>query len=69
MFNEHSERPLGSGTGFIAETSIGPCLFTARHCFSGRDHYSGRLGSNGAIPSEVRIYHRAGTEKLSIISI
>ncbi len=63
LFNDHSEKPLGSGTGFVVDTAIGPCLFTARHCLTGRDHHTGKLGPKAAIPSEVRIYHRVGSPK------
>lgn len=50
---------LGTGTGFLVESARGTCLVTARHVLTGRHHYNGdKLHSSGAIPTEVRIYHR-----------
>ena len=57
--NAHRPEPFTYGTGFVADTAIGPCLLTARHCVTGLHHYDGsRLDPNGNIPSSINIYHR-----------
>lgn len=49
---------LGTGTGFLTASQAGPLLFTARHNFTGRDHFSGRLiCSSAPPPNSVRITH------------
>jgi hypothetical protein len=50
--------PLATGTGFLAETTIGPVLLTNRHNVTGRHQETGQpLASNGGIPNEVVIVH------------
>lgn len=49
---------LASGTGFVAESAVGPVLLTARHNVTGRDHETDRpLSDTGGIPNEVCIWH------------
>lgn len=51
---------LGTGTGFIVESRIGPVLVTNRHNVTGRHNGTNELLSkNGAIPDEMVIVHNA----------
>ncbi len=53
---------IAKGTGFVANSSRGPVLVTARHNVTGRHHDTNQpLSSSGGIPNEVLIlYNRKG---------
>ena len=63
LYGDHSDMLFGTGTGFLVSTAIGPCLVTARHCVTGRDHYSGMLNAESAIPTRMKVYHRVINEQ------
>ena len=49
---------LSTGTGFVADTAIGPVLVTNRHNVTGRRNDDGTLLSKtGAVPNEIVIVH------------
>lgn len=49
---------IGTGTGFVAQTSKGPVLITNWHIVAGRNSQTNAiLSSNGLVPDEVVIIH------------
>lgn len=49
---------LGIGTGFIAESALGPVLLTNRHNVTGKNQDSDKpISKTGGIPDRVRILH------------
>lgn len=49
---------LGSGTGFVADSPVGPVLITARHNVTGRHNETGvPLSKTCGIPDEIGIQH------------
>lgn len=58
-FYDYGEKPVACGTGIVVQSSAGPLLVTARHCFTGRHHETGELldKKHAAIPRTVRILH------------
>ncbi len=57
VYDEGPE-PLSVGTGFIAMAKSGPFLLTARHVFTGRDHFTKvSLSKSLGIPKRIVIRH------------
>ncbi len=49
---------LGSGTGFIVQSNVGPVLVTNRHNVTGRHQKTGEaLSKTGGLPDELIIFH------------
>ena len=54
---------IASGTGFVAESEIGPVLITNLHNVTGRNPVTGQpLSPSGAIPNEIHILHNCATQ-------
>lgn len=61
------ETQLASGTGFLAETSIGAALITARHNLTGRHHETSTcLHAQGGVPDAVEIFHNGFAHGLNV---
>lgn len=52
------DRLIGTGTGFVVQSAIGPMLITNRHNVTGRRQDNDQpLSSTGALPSRVNVIH------------
>lgn len=59
---------LGSGTGFAVERAQGRLLFSARHCFTGRNHDTNEpLHPSQAVPSRVVVRHHYSEPGLGML--
>jgi hypothetical protein len=58
------ETSLGSATGFVVDSAIGPLLVTNRHVVTGRDNSTNALLSDtGAIPNNIIVRHNGHTSE------
>lgn len=50
---------IADATGFIVDSTSGPLLLTARHCLTGRHHYTGELldKRNAGVPHKILALH------------
>ena len=64
---DDGDTSVSSATGFVVETSIGPCLMTARHVVTGRHHYTGALNPGAFRPKRLTIMHRVKHEDAGTI--
>ncbi len=55
---DYSGQPLASGTGFVAQSKLGPVLLTNWHNVTGRNPQTKQpLSSTGAVPDHLTILH------------